>query len=363
MVVRDRRQRVRHVLDVSTRAGAAEPALHRRQPGAGVLRRRHLHLGEGGGALAGPTVTDAFVDPTNGRRVLAIGLTAGIYSVYESTDGGATFGPPLYTAPAGYAISGVESAQSDPQTIYLAMTSPEMVLLLARSGDGGGHFAQRDLGPSLGRGQLRIVAVDPDDRDRVLLRLLGADDQALALTTDGGASATRPVVITGNFTSFVRLPSGTLLVGAMADGAVVPALFRSHDCGGSFERLAASPSVRALSQRAGVVYAATDNFGDGYALGASTDEGNTVGSRCSVTKRCGRSSPASRAPVRRFARARSTLACGRKRSAPPPRPPRPAPAASPARRAVPAAPPPLRAAAVAASRPRSARARAPASNT
>ena len=216
-----------------------------------------------------------FVDPTNGRRVLAIGLTAGIYAVYESTDGGATFGPPLYTAPAGYAIIGVESAQSDPRTIYLAMMSPETAPLLARSDDGGGHFAQRDLGASVGRGQLRIVAVDPDDRDRVLLRVLGADDQALALTTDGGASATRPVVITGNFTSFVRLPSGTLLVGAMADGAVVPALFRSHDCGASFERLAASPSVRALSQRAGVVYAATDNFGDGYALGASTDEGDS----------------------------------------------------------------------------------------
>ena len=227
------------------------------------------------GALSGPAVTDAFVDPTNGSRVLAIGLTDGIYAVYQSTDGGATFAPPFYTAPAGYAINGVESARSDPRTIYLAMMSPETAPLLARSDDGGGHFALRDLGASLGRGQLRIVAVDPDDRDRVLLRFLGADDQALALTSDGGVSATRPIVITGNFTSFVRLPSGTLLVGAMADGAVVPALFRSHDRGDSFERLAASPSVRALSERAGVVYAATDNFGDGYALGASVDEGDS----------------------------------------------------------------------------------------
>jgi hypothetical protein len=227
------------------------------------------------GALSGPAVTDAFVDPTNGSRVLAVGLTAGSYAVYQSTDGGATFAPPFYTAPAGYAINGVESARSNPQTIYLAMMSPETAPLLARSDDGGGHFALRDLGASLGRGQLRIVAVDPDDPDRVLLRFLGADTQALALTADGGASASRPVVITGNFTSFVRLPSGTLLVGAMADGAVVPALFRSHDRGDSFERLAASPSVRALSQRAGVVYAATDNFGDGYALGASADEGDS----------------------------------------------------------------------------------------
>jgi hypothetical protein len=227
------------------------------------------------GALAGPTVTDAFVDPTNGSRVLAIGLTAGSYAVYQSTDGGATFAPPLYTAPAGYTMTGVESARSDPQTIYVAMMSPETAPLLARSADGGAHFAVRDLGAALGRGQLRIVAVDPEDRDRVLMRFFATDTQALALTTDGGVSAASPVVISGNFTSFVRLPSGTLLVGAMADGAVVPALFRSHDRGDSFERLPASPSIRALSERGGVVYAATDNFGDGYALGASADEGDS----------------------------------------------------------------------------------------
>jgi hypothetical protein len=35
------------------------------------------------------------------------------------------------------------------------------------------------------------------------------------------------------------------------------------------------PNVRALSQRNGLVYAATDNFGDGYAIGTSSDEGTT----------------------------------------------------------------------------------------
>jgi MYXO-CTERM domain-containing protein len=35
------------------------------------------------------------------------------------------------------------------------------------------------------------------------------------------------------------------------------------------------PAIRALAQRAGKVYAAADNFGDGYALGTSTDEGTT----------------------------------------------------------------------------------------
>ena len=57
--------------------------------------------------------------------------------------------------------------------------------------------------------------------------------------------------------------------------ASVPALFRSRDRGTTFEELPRPPSIRALSQRNGMVYAATDNFGDGYALGTSVDEGTT----------------------------------------------------------------------------------------
>src|SRR5262249_43261592 len=35
------------------------------------------------------------------------------------------------------------------------------------------------------------------------------------------------------------------------------------------------PAIRALSQRGGLVYGAADNFGDGYAIGTSADEGTT----------------------------------------------------------------------------------------
>jgi hypothetical protein len=228
-----------------------------------------------GGALAGQPVTDAYVDPVASDHVLAVGLQSSIYSVYESRTGGMSFSPALFTAPASYTINSVEIARSDPMTIYLAMTSPATAPLLARSHDGGAHFDIQDLGPSLGKGLLRIIAIDPDDAERVLLRFNGANEQSIALTTDGGATATTPVVANGTFTSFVRLPSGTLLVGGMVDFAVVPGLYRSRDRGASFERLPTPPSIRALSQRDGIVYAATDNFGDGYAIGTSADEGDT----------------------------------------------------------------------------------------
>ena len=151
--------------------------------------------------------------------MLAIGIASSIYSVYESKVGGMSFSPALFTAPAKNTINSVETARSDPMTIYLAMTSPTTAPLLARSRDGGAHFDVKDLEPSLGKGLLRIISIDPADPDRVLLRFNGANEQAIALTTDGGVTATKPVVVNGNFTSFVRLPSGTLRVGqARANG-------------------------------------------------------------------------------------------------------------------------------------------------
>ncbi len=127
------------------------------------------------GVLAELPVTDAYVDPSDANHVLAIGAPGSLYSLYESTDGGATFGPPLYTAPADAAIQGVEIAQSDPLTIYMSMTSPTAAPLLARSTDGGAHFTVSDLSADLGPGWLRIIAVDPEDPARVLLRFLGLE--------------------------------------------------------------------------------------------------------------------------------------------------------------------------------------------
>ena len=95
------------------------------------------------------------------------------------------------------------------------------------------------------------------------------------MTRDGGATAAKTLSIPNYFTSFARMPDGALAVSAVV--AVSPAqksaLFVSHDGGASFQRNDAVPNLFALAAAGGVLYAATDNFGDGYALGASSDEG------------------------------------------------------------------------------------------
>jgi hypothetical protein len=229
-----------------------------------------------GGALATPLVIDLFPDPTDAERVLAVGYADGAYAVYPSSDGGATFTAPLYEAAVGDGIGGVEIARADPRIIYVAMTTVDSITpKLARSDDGGATWTVRDLGPMVGVAIARIIAVDPEDPNVVLLRLIGTDGQAIGLTRDGGATVTKALEIAGSFTSYVELPSGTRLVGAMVDSNTTPALFRSRDGGETFEMVPDPPRIRALSQRGGVTYAATDNFGDGYALGASSDEGTT----------------------------------------------------------------------------------------
>lgn len=228
-----------------------------------------------GGAIVGQSITDAYLDPVSGTRVLAVAASDLGYSVYQSTDAGSTFAPAMYQAAPGATIGGVEIARSDANVVYIAQQSADGTPQLARSSDGGVHFTIHDLGADLGPGQLRIIAIDPVDPNRVLLRFLGAGAQSLALTIDGGASATKPVTVNGNFNAYVRLSTGTILVAGVVDYSTTPALFRSRDQGTSFEMVPHPPSLRALSQRGGRVFGAADNFGDGYAIGTSDDEGTT----------------------------------------------------------------------------------------
>jgi len=232
-----------------------------------------------GGALAGQLCEDAFVDPTDDTRVLAAGLTSGpagaVYSVLESMDGGATFAGTLYTGAPGDLVTGLEIAASDPKTIALALSAGAAAApTLARSGDGGATWQLADLTAALGSAQVRIVAIDPVDADRVWLRALGAGGDALALATRGGATVAVPLSFdSGALTAFTRTATGTLLVAGTVAGA--PALFRSTDGGATFAPLPGPPHILALAARGGTVYAATDTAYERFAEATSTDEGTT----------------------------------------------------------------------------------------
>jgi hypothetical protein len=232
---------------------------------------------------AAPGAVDAFVDPTNGDRVLAVVTTpldagGSTYTVVESSDGGATFPQTRYTAPVGDHITGVEISHSDPQTVYLTLTSATYAPMVAVTTDGGSNWMLHSLSASLptGTDSIRLVAVDPTNPQKVYLRIANQQLQGLAISTDGGNTATTPLSFQGGvFSAFTRLASGSLIAGGVLGTAAVA--YRSTDGGSTFSQLPTVPfTFTGLSSRGTELYAAADNMVDpsvAYAIYTSSDEG------------------------------------------------------------------------------------------
>ena len=263
----------------------------------------------GGGTLATLLGNDAFVDPVTLGRVWAIASPVGSGAVgtgvYRSDDEGATFGPSLYDYSLSGGLLSIESARSDPDVVYLA--SYEMkpcdgggadadagdagaadagevsrfcsVPRLARSSDAGAHWSDPiDLEPALGQGQVRIIAVDPEQSNRLFLRFSPADGSGdrMIVSDDGGTMVREAFRVRGILTAFLRRPDGTILVAGRKDN--MPEGFRSSDNGGTFVPWIEAPTLRALAERDGRIYGAADFVKDGFALGVSTDGGATFSS-------------------------------------------------------------------------------------
>ncbi|HZL21489.1 MAG TPA: MYXO-CTERM sorting domain-containing protein [Polyangia bacterium] len=241
----------------------------------------------GGGAASGTTVSDLFPDPTNANRVLAvvaIAVDAGIsYQVLQSSDGGATFAAqPLYTAAGGDDISGVEISRSSPTTIYLTLTSGTThAPKIAQSTNNGTSWQLHDLTTHLppGTNFIRLIAVDPTNPQKVFLRIRSPGDggtmEGVAVTTDGGTTASTPLSFPGGILSaFTRMASGTIVLGGVVGTTNVA--YTSTDDGVTFQPInTPQPSFRALSSRGSSLFVVADNAADGYAVGISTDVGKT----------------------------------------------------------------------------------------
>jgi hypothetical protein len=231
---------------------------------------------------AGGTLTDVLpfafsVDPSNSKRVYVIGvpradLRAGD-SIYISDDGGLTFAEPVFKAPAGSALLTVLVAPSEPSTLFATVLStPGSHPILLRSHDSGEHWELlADLADSLGTNPFELLAIDPFDASRIYVRILGPFAETLAISRDGGLSFVQSLSIPGKLTAFLKLASGTLLVAGAAGTNALG--YRSTDQGQSFEAWQEVPHIQALAERDGRLYAATDNFADGYAIAESDDEG------------------------------------------------------------------------------------------
>ncbi len=226
-----------------------------------------------GGTLSGRFVFDAFVDPNDAQRVVAIGSAdSDATALYPSQDGALTFAAPLMTDPDS--LKSVEISRSVPGLLYatsfhLDKTGAGTSFLL-RSVDSGVHWSRQAITAVPGS-IVRIAAIDPD-RDRIYLRLTDAlaGKDAIGISDDGGQTITLALQIDDFFTAFLRASDGTLYAGTRASSLYVRA-----PGAGTFEKRAA-PHLRCLGERAGHLFACGDNALDGFALGQSDDGGKTL---------------------------------------------------------------------------------------
>ena len=231
----------------------------------------------GGANLSGSAV-DLFPDPLDAQRALAIVSPNGkpgtqtTYTLVETHDGGKTFDL-LLTAAKSQLLTGVEVPRRDTKTIYVTATSPpDFTPVLIRS-DSSGTWQTIAL-TGLVATDTRLVAVDPQNTNKIFLRATTATGEALAVVDDAGGTVRTPVVLEGGrLTAFVYLAAGSILVAG--ETAQETFVYRSTDAGLTFTRLAGAPHLRALAERDGVVWGAADNKADGYALVSSANAGDT----------------------------------------------------------------------------------------
>jgi MYXO-CTERM domain-containing protein len=232
------------------------------------------------GRAAAGFLYDFFIDPSDGNRVLVAANpndeTPARVHVFESTDGGATFPTSLFTAEPGLDLGGLETAASDPDTLYLTWASSKSGELrsgIIRVQQHGASVQTYDHFATLGGNPLGIAAVDRKDPRKLFLRAYGNERDRLAISEDGGATVRVALEANRSLTGLVLRPDGVIFAAARdLDGG---SLFVSRDGGKTFAALPRGPRFRALAERGGRLYAAADDTIDGYALGVSDDDGQT----------------------------------------------------------------------------------------
>lgn len=233
----------------------------------------------GGSAVAGGVV-DAFPLAQSSARVLAVVSPNGVgpqttYTVVSSSDGGVTFDAVLYTAAAGDVVTGVEAARGDANRIYLTIAhGARFTPMLAVSADGGASWRTIDLAPQLDQAGIRLIAVDRTNAARVFLRVTRAEAESFGVFDSTNDTLTTPLSFPGGLmTSFVQTAEGPLVAAGRLN--IASSVHRSLDGGATWQVVAGAPHLRALSERDGTIYGATDDTADGFAVATSRDLGLT----------------------------------------------------------------------------------------
>jgi photosystem II stability/assembly factor-like uncharacterized protein len=231
------------------------------------------------GAIAGQQVYDGFSSQSDPSLFLALGTYGSDGSqtaIYPSRDEGQTFGAPLATTDAFFLTVEV-SAKGD--AIYAtSWDSQKGRSIVYASTDGGQNWTQSDPtnGMALSGQALMIAGVDPADSQTIYFRAtlppqFTAMDDKLAVSTDGGQHVTQLLDLGETMGAFAEAGDGTLYVGGSGTAGGIWSRAPNASSWTSFN----GTPITCLGLQGSTLYACSSGIGGTFALGSSTNGGQS----------------------------------------------------------------------------------------
>jgi hypothetical protein len=240
-----------------------------------------------GGALEGLAVIDLSVRPTNTEEVLLLaaaveGPGSGQPRVLRSSDHGETWSALPGALPEGFLALTLDAASSLPSTIYVSgrFGKPDYQGALLRSTDDGESWERHDIPSAIDRLPY-LSAIAPNDPSTVYVRIDDLPGDALVVSHDGGAAWSPLFEGEGDLLAFALSPDGSeLVVGGDVDG-----LHHASSAAADFTKVS-SIRARCATWAKDGLHLCADQVLDGFAVGLSTDGGQTVTAEMALTAAC-----------------------------------------------------------------------------
>jgi hypothetical protein len=257
------------------------------------------------GDIFGRYSVDITIDraqPSNALVVTGGDLDGGYnVLVLATSDNGAHFAPLGIPVGSDFTPVTIDVAPSMPDRIYLSGSTP-VSTVIERSDNRGLAWQAFPITPYSDKGAY-IAAIDPNDAQKVYLRVEDAPADHLLLSTNSGQTWNEIFSFTGDMLGFALSPDGTRIAAGGPEGGLYAASTSDY----KFTKTAAPVrNLRCLTWTQAGLYACSKETVDGWTVALSADEGQSFaplmhladvsplacGAQTSVGMECARAWPA-----------------------------------------------------------------------
>jgi photosystem II stability/assembly factor-like uncharacterized protein len=284
--------------------GTQDPAIGITQDGtllAGIFQGLSIsHDRACSWAFAGDPLTDEYTidnsverqNPSHAVAITSSGTMTGFHVILaESMDNGHSWAQAGVPIAEDFIALTVDTAPSRPERVYVSgLVGKSLTPAIEWSDDRGQVWTRVYFPPEFGPGNPYVAAVDPNNADRVYVRISGDAVDRLLLSDDGAqtwAEIFSTTVTQGDLLGFALSPDATkVAVGGPLDG-----IHMASTVDHVFQQVS-QLYTRCLTWSDAGIYACANEFKDGFTLGLSTDEAKTFTSLYHLRELCPLQCPA-----------------------------------------------------------------------